>query len=870
MNSTLTLTERKNHLNATFSLQREGLVCLLIVIATLTVYWQVQNFDFVNFDDDQYVAENFHVQEGLTLKSIHWAFTAMHASNWHPVTWLSHILDCQLYGLNPGRHHLTNLLIHIANSLLLFCVFIKMTRCVWQSAFVAALFALHPLHVESVAWISERKDVLSTFFWMLTMWSYVRYVERPKLSQYLWVVFFFILGLMSKPMLVTLPFVLLLLDYWPLNRLQVDPSGTVDSPQQRSIALRLGWEKVPLFILVAVSSTMTFYAQKHGKALASLDALALKTRIANALVAYLKYIEKMLYPAKQAVLYPYPAILPWWQVVGAFLLFLSISYVAIRLIRQRPYFVVGWLWYVGTLVPVIGLIQVGNQAMADRYTYVPFIGLFVIVAWGVPALWAHRKHSKKWFTALATVTLAFLMAVTWKQVGCWRNSITLFEHTLKNTTQNYRAHNNLGLALVAQNRIEEAIDHYLQALRIRSSFEKAHNNLGLALVALGRIDQAIEHYLQALRIKSDYFEVHVNLGVALGHQDRTKEAVGHFLQALRIKPDDVGAHNNLGFALARQGRTDEAIEHYLQALRIKPNYLKAIYNLGAAMYKQGRTEEAVGYLLQAVQINPESAEAHYNLGLVLDRVGRTEEAIEHFVKTLRINPGFEKAHNILGNALLKQGKANKAIKHFSDALRLNPQLVDTYNSLGTALIHTGRVAEAIIHFRKALQIDPDNTEALKNLNKTLATLEEIDREIENIQEKLTLTPEDPMLNYNSGNLYRMKGQLDKAQVYYAKAVSLRSEFPEAIYQLAKLHVGRSEYEKALSLYQKMLTFLPDNPAVYYNVACIYARWNKPEESVSWLQKAVARGFDDWKHIKTDVDLDNIRNSLEYKEFAKGH
>jgi len=452
------------------------LLCLFLVVLTLAVYRQVQNFDFVNFDDHMYITENRHVKEGLTLKSTIWAFTTIHAANWHPLTWLSHMLDCQFFGMNSGRHHLTNLFFHITNSLLLFFVFRKMTGSSWQSGFVAALFALHPLHVESVAWVSERKDVLSAFFWMLTMWSYVWYVEHPGINRYLLVLLFFILGLMAKPMLVTLPFVLLLLDFYPLSRFQFQQSDDGNIFQQRSIYLRLVLEKLPLFVLAAISSAVTLYAQKRGGAVMSLDVIPIKVRIANALVSYIKYIEKMIYPSELAVLYPFQGMLPWWEITGAGLLLVSISFLAIRVIKQSPYYAVGWLWYIGTLVPVIGLVQIGRQSMADRYTYIPLIGLFIVIAWGVPEIVAQWRHRKILLTIFATVLLSILMTVTWKHLRHWGNSITLFEHTLEVTSNNYLAHNNLGVALDIQGRTQEAIDHYLKALRIKPDYVEAHNN----------------------------------------------------------------------------------------------------------------------------------------------------------------------------------------------------------------------------------------------------------------------------------------------------------------------------------------------------------------------------------------------------------
>ena len=859
-----------DHKDSQFNLRQDVLVCLFLIVATLAVYWQVQNFDFVNFDDGKYVAENQHVQEGLTVESIVWAFKTIHAGNWHPLTWLSHMLDCRLFGLNPGRHHLTNLFFHIANTLLLFVVFRRMTGSLWQSAFVAALFALHPSHVESVAWISERKDVLSTFFWMLTMWGYIRYVDHLSVHRYLLVILFFVLGLMSKPMLVTLPFVLLLLDFWPLKRIQIEPSDPdIGNVRQKSNFLFPVLEKVPLIALAAASSMVTFYAQKHGGAVASLDVIPLKARIANALVVYVKYIGNMIYPAKLAALYPHPVILPLWQTSGACLLLVSISFAAIISVRQRPYVAAGWLWYLGTLVPVIGLVQVGNQAMADRYTYVPLIGLFVIIAWGVPELVISWKHRIKWLSLLATIMLAALMVVTWKQVGYWKNSITLFEHTLEVTSNNYVPHNNLGLALDQQGRTKEAIEHYLQALRIQPAYAAAHNNLGNALNKLGRTEDAVNHYLQALRITPDFKEAHNNLGVVLDKQGRTEEAVAHYLQALRINPDYADAHSNLGNALKKLGRTEEAIDHYLQVLRIQPDFEEVHNNLGNALLKQGKDTEAIEHFNEALRINPKFVAAYNSLAIAFIRVGKTDEAIALLQKAIQINPNDPDTLVNWGGALIGMGKSDDAVVPLRKALQINPDISKAHMNLGIALASTGKIEDAIAHFRKALQIDPNNAEAQHNLNNILATLKKVDREISTLQTELGFAPKDPMLNYNLGNLYKTKGQLDTAQDYYQKAIALQPKFPEALYELAKLYISRDEYQKALFQYEKILTFMPDTPAVYYNVACIYARQNKSVESVACLKKAVAKGFNDWNHIKTDKDLDNIRSSAEYNAFIEG-
>jgi protein O-mannosyl-transferase len=537
------MTKLNTQNESILSAHRVSIVCLLLVILSLSVYWQLRNYDFVNFDDSEYVYGNRQIQGGFTLKNIKWTFTTIHMSNWHPLTWLSHMLDYQLYGLNPGAHHITNLLFHITNSLLLFIVFNKMTGHFWQSTFLSLLFALHPLHVESVAWISERKDVLSTFFWILTMWSYNWYVQHPRIDKYLLVLLLFALGLMSKPMLVTLPFVLLLLDYYPLYRFQ--KAANRSKSLQKPTVYRLVLEKIPLFALVVISSAITYYAQKHGGAVVSLDDIPFQARMANALVSYSTYIIKMLYPYKLAVLYPHPEGFLWWQIIIACFLLFIISFFAIRMIKQSPYFIVGWLWYLGTLVPVIGLIQVGNQSMADRYTYIPLIGLFIIFSWGIPEFIQRWRHLNKFLSVIAIIILFILLSVTFIQVGYWKNNITLYEHTLRVTKNNYIAHNNLGNAYKEQGLIDNAIKHYEEVLRIKPDNAIAHNNLGNAYRKKGLIDNAIKHFEEALRIKPDYAIGHNSLGVALLHKGDIDGAIEHFLKALQINPNYKNAKKNL-------------------------------------------------------------------------------------------------------------------------------------------------------------------------------------------------------------------------------------------------------------------------------------------------------------------------------------
>jgi hypothetical protein len=538
----------------------------LLVLTILVVFWQGVKNDFTNFDDNQYVTENQHVQAGLTWKNLVWAFTTTHSVNWHPLTWLSHMLDCQLYGLNPAGHHLTSVLLHSASTVLLFLVLQWITGGRWRSAFVAALFAVHPLHVESVAWVAERKDVLSGFFWMLTLGAYACYVNRPTLSRYLLTLLCFVLSILAKPMAVTLPFVLLLLDYWPLNRLTLnrqvhDKASLVDkeflSPtSDRWFATNVVIERLPFLVIAALASIVTFFIQHSSGAAKSLIQYPLTERITNALVSYASYLGKMIWPQNLAVFYPHPGqSLTMWQVALAGLLLLVVSAVVIRAGRRHPYLPVGWFWYVGTLVPVIGLIQAGDQGMADRYTYIPLIGVFIIISWGVSEFVKNWRHGRIVLALTASTLLLALSICTLLQIRYWKNDITLFTHALEVTENNFVAHNNLGAALARQGKLKDSIPHFIEALRIFPEYERAHFNLGLARDKQGEIDEAIFHFTEALKIKPDYPEAHNGLGVALARQGRLEEAIVHFKAALQLQPDNGNARANLDHAIDLVGKT---------------------------------------------------------------------------------------------------------------------------------------------------------------------------------------------------------------------------------------------------------------------------------------------------------------------------
>jgi hypothetical protein len=497
------------------------LICLALTILTVITFWSLKDCGFINLDDNIYVYENAYVQSGLNANSIIQAFSselAKVSGHWHPLTWLSLMLDYQIFGLNPNGYHLINLLFHVMNTILLFLIFRRMTKSLWPSAFVAALFAIHPLHVESVAWIAERKDVLSTFFWMLTMGAYSYYVEHPGFRRYSLVLLFFVLGLMAKPMLVTLPFVLLLLDYWPLQRF--GERKPADPGYKWSLIYPLLWEKVPLFVLAIFSSIVTYVvAQSEGYILN--EALSPVVRIGNAFISYIAYIGKMIWPSNLAVFYPHPEVLIHWQVFGSVLLLIAITLVVIWRVKRSPYLTTGWLWYIGSLVPVIGIVQAGGQAMADRYTYIPLIGLFIMVAWGVPDLLKKWNYRKELLLTASVLSILCLSVVTWTQVGYWQNNFTLYDHTLKVTDNNYLAYHNRGAAYNGLGNYTQAIDDYSVGIEIKPYLADAYIGRGFAYAGLRNYRQAIEDLNRAIEITSSSAEAYTNRGnVYLGQGDK--------------------------------------------------------------------------------------------------------------------------------------------------------------------------------------------------------------------------------------------------------------------------------------------------------------------------------------------------------------
>jgi tetratricopeptide (TPR) repeat protein len=618
------------------------LIYLFLTAAALIAFWQVNQCDFVDLDDPLYVAKNIHIRDGITTQAIRWAFTTGYAGNWHPVTWMSHMLDVQLFGLKPRWHHLTNLLFHIANTLLLFFVFHRMTKAPWKSAFVAGLFALHPLHVESVAWISERKDVLSTFFWMLTMGAYIYYVEHrtedgrqrtgdgekwtsilrfpSSVFRYSAVLVFFALGLMAKPMLVTLPFVLLLLDYWPLERLDQKKSArqtrteasrrgagsgereplSAKKRKGKSDKMRSGqgmvkeeepsdhkyqWalvrpllrEKIPLFALAALSCIVTYVVQQKGGAVASIGAFSPGVRIANAFVSYIVYIGKTIWPVNLAVYYPHPGLRPIWQALGAVLLLIAVTISVIRTAKRLPYLTMGWLWFTGTLVPVIGIVQVGGQAMAERYTYIPLIGLFVMATWGITDLlkkWqpTHPPRKETLFASSSLVLLSLLI-VTRAQVGYWRNDIALYDHSLK----------------------------------VAGPSDVIHCSRGIAYGKLGNYAQAISDFDRAIEINPKYADAYNGRGVAYGERGNYRQAISDFDRTIEIDPEYADAYNNRGATYGKLGAQRQAISDYDRAIEVNPKRAEIYYNRGIAYVKLGYDSKAIEDMKTAARFDIEEA-----------------------------------------------------------------------------------------------------------------------------------------------------------------------------------------------------------------------------------------------------------------------
>lgn len=600
-----------------------------LFVFVVWVFLPALNGKFMVFDEQSYVNGNVHVNSGLSWGNIFWAFRSLDYANWHPLTWISHMLDVQLYGLNPLWHHLTSVLIHAFNTVLVFLVFRRMTGAGWRSLMVAGLFGLHPLRVESVAWISERKDVLSTMFWLLAMWTYVKFAEEFKAKNgkaklfYGLTLLFFAMGLMSKTMLVTLPFVFLLLDYWPLKRWE----------QKNKWDLVL--EKIPFFLMTIIVSIIAYIAQQKAGAMKETGGLPFSDHVENALLSYVRYLGMFVWPENLCIYYPYPESWPVAKVLAAGLFLIFASWLVWTQRRRRPYLLVGWLWYLGTLVPVIGLVQLQSQSMADRYTYVPLIGVYVLLVWGLWEAAERWRHGAMVLSVMGAAAMIICVALTRYEIGFWRDDITVWNRAIAVTKNNYVAHTNLGGVLPAT-QFDAKFAQFQEAVRENPDFADAQRKLADELVRRVRPDEAIIHYQKALAIDPDNAETHYNLGIAFIRKGQIDEAIIHYQMALKIDPNNAEAHNNLGTAFIRKGQIDEAIVQYQRALTINPNYAEAHNNLGNIFLQKERVDEAIIHYQRALAINPNYVEAHYNLGSAFYRKGRVVEAIASTQQALQL------------------------------------------------------------------------------------------------------------------------------------------------------------------------------------------------------------------------------------------
>ena len=729
----------KNYLDKTFTKPTLSiLIMILIISCVIFVYWQVKSHDFINFDDPDYVITNNFVHKGISIESIQWAFHIPQKgdkSYWHPLTWLSHMLDYQFFGLDAGMYHLMNLLYHIINVILLYLVFFKMTGAVWRSAFVAALFGLHPMNVDSVAWIAERKNLLSTTFWLLTILLYIYYIRRPTIFKYLIVILTFVLGLLAKPMIVTLPFVLLLLDYWPLNRINENHLRNINNIENKH-NLRLFniiLEKIPMIIL----SIICIYISSMSLRNTGIDIKAIEVpmglRIENAIVSYLHYIWKMFFPIDLTFFYPFPNSISMIRVVGSLLVLICISLLTILTLKKYPYFIVGWLWFVGTLVPVSGIIQGGLwPAMAERWAYVPFIGLFIIIAWGIPDIIRKLYDHRITYTIIYTsgiLVLIFCIIISLRQVAYWENDLSLFSHAINVNPENDVAYVNLGKAYENKGKNEIAIHHYEEALKI-------HRNNYVAMNCLGDL-----YYKLGMQDKSIYF----------------------YKESIRYNPYYASAHMGLGTVYVTRGEIDNAIKQFLYTISIDPANTLAFYNLGILYIKKGELNKAKEYILYALKLDPNDADTHYTLGVLLMNQSRLNDAIDQFNETIKINP----KHN------------------------------DAPRSKMFALNYKKKIDDDIIELEKIIKTEPDN--------------------------------------------------------------------PKILQKLAIMYSLIREDTRALDCLQRLVQIQPDNPDGYYNLACIYAREGNINNAIKWLKISIEKGFNNWKLLQKDNDLENLRNTQIYKD-----
>ncbi len=751
---------------------RNILAAAFLVIATLIVYAQISSHFFVSYDDGSYVYANPHVSQGLSVENLGWAFRSTEQANWHPLTWISHMLDSHLYGVGTdasGMHHLTSLLIHLFNTLLMFFVFQRMTSAFWPSLFVAAAFALHPQHVESVAWVAERKDVLSQFFWLLCIASYVEF-SRGARRKWLWVSSVLLaLGLMSKPMLVTAPFLFLLLDVWPLRRLQMEGLSWA------SLRPRLV-EKIPMFFLVGISCVITYWVQQAGGAV---QEYPISHKVATVLTGYARYVGKALVPIDLAILYPnHVGMWQGWQIALALAALLGISAGVYRL-RARPYLAVGWLWFLGTLVPVVGIVSVGALSMADRYTYMPLTGLVVMIAWGAADLCEARPVWRKPIGTLAILILGAWMMLSFQQVKTWRDGLTLYRHALEVTEENPIMHSNYSGMLLIAERIEESIVHAREAVRLDPSHASAYINLGHALFKTGDAQGALENYRQAIQAEPESIAGYLSLASLLRSEGELEQALVQYERALAIQPDSAEVHRNIGATYLMRGETTPGMEALQKAETLNPNLPGLPFQIGKAMYAQGKFEEAVTYLQRSVQRDPDSLEAYRTLGMSLLASGRHQEALASFQRAVEIDPDDLESLKNLGVGLVVLGKPAEARGHLEHAVQIASGDAVVYFNLASGLRALGELDQAIVNYRKATEMDPGYVVAYIDWGRVLREQGNLLEAIEIAQVGVQASPESAAMQNSLGISLASVGKMNEAIRSFRRAVELDPDLADA-------------------------------------------------------------------------------------------
>ena len=872
-------------------------VCAALAAACVAVYGQTLAHDFINFDDNVYVTENPYVQAGLNLRSLGWAFYTDVAAYLHPLTWMSHMLDCTLYGLQPWGHHLTNLLFHTAASVLLFLSLRLLTGALWPSAAVAALFAVHPLHVESVAWVAERKDVLSAFWWMLALGAYGLYARRGGALRYAAVAAAFILGLMSKPMVVTLPCALLLLDYWPLDRVGCTaPAGVMI---QKSV--RLAAEKIPLFVITALSALSTMVMQSAGDNLSFGEKVPPLARCANAVVVYVLYLVKTVWPSGLAPFYPHPIMRPAWQVAGAALVLCAITAFCLREARRRPYLIVGWLWYLGTLVPVMELVQAGEFSHADRYTYLPSIGVYIMIAWGAADLAAAWRVPNRVMAALSGGALAALTVCAVIQTSHWRNDASLFGHTLAVGQESSLALTNMGLVAKKEKRYDEAEAHFKRALELNPGYVNAINDLGVlamdqkkygeaeaylkrtlelnpkqvaALYNSGvvakeqqRYDEARTYLQKALEVDPAYVSALSSLGSVAMEQGQNEEAVKYFNKTLDLKPNHVGALNNLANIAMGQGRNDDARGCLIRALDADPKCIAALNTLGLLTMNQGNYEESAGWLAKALDADPKDLKTLTNLSGLAAVQKRYDEAKQYLMKALELDPGYAVALQNLGRLAKEQGHEDEAREWLAKAVGANPKDAQALNALGTAAVAQGRFDEALTHLTKALELDPKNVEVLYNLGVAAKGGKKYDEAKRHFTRVLELDPKYVKAVNNLGVLAMEQGNADEAVAHLKKALELKPDHANALANLGKLSMDRKDFDEAKTYLKKALELDPKNVPALYNLGLCLMSQEQYEEAQASFKKTLEI---DPNYIRSMKALSAVLSNLGRQEEADGY